>query len=323
MKPIAVYADIVDLDPAPGVVLLTDAGFDVRVLNSDRASVIAEAGAEAVALLISYAEVSEPLIHAMPQLKIIATQSAGVDTVDLAAASRRGIWVTNVEGTATQDVASHAFAMAMIRGLPFLDRDVRAGIWDATRHELRRPSELTVGVLGMGKIGQRFCELMRPVAGRVVGFDPHQSAPTGVETMEMDEVLRVSDLVSLHLPLTDQTRRLLDRERMRTMRPNAIVVNVSRGALIDQPALLELLDEGRLYGAALDVLETEPPTAHDPVRRHARVLLTPHAAYRSPTTEREYVVQQAENVIGWYRDGRPKTAVIGPSTTAGLSNFEN
>lgn len=295
--------------------MLADAGFDVRVLDTDRASVIADEGADAVALLISYAVVNEPLMRALPRLKIIATQSAGVDTVDLEAASRRGIWVSNVEGAATQDVAAHAFAMAMamIRGLPFLDRDVRSGFWDASRHVLRRPSELTVGVLGMGKIGQRFCELMLPVAGRVVGYDPYQSAPAGVEAIAMDEVLRVSDLISLHLPLTDQTCRLLDRERMQTMRPDAAIVNVSRGALIDQSALLELLDAGRLYGAALDVLETEPPTADDPIRSHPRVLLTPHAAYRSPTTEREYVVQQAQNVIGWHREGRPTTAVTGPS----------
>ncbi|ACY96049.1 C-terminal binding protein [Thermomonospora curvata] len=311
-KPVAVYTDVVDTDPAPGVKLLEEAGFTVRFAASAAPADIVAAAADADALLLGYAEIDRPLLEALPAVRIVATQSVGYDMVDLDACRERGIWVTNVPGAATEEVASHALAMtlALLRGLPYLDRDVRAGIWDGTRHDLRRLSEVTVGVVGLGRIGRRYAEYVRPLVGRIVGYDPAVTAMHGVQWLALDELLACSDVVSLHLPLTAETRGLLDARRLGLMREGASLVNVSRAGLIDHRALVRCLDEGRLSGAALDVLPQEPPEPGDPILAHPRVLLTPHAAYLSAASSRDYVLQQAENVVLWHARGRPVSVVV-------------
>ncbi len=313
--PLAVYTDVVDVDPAPGVALLEDAGFAVRVLGTDDPERIAREAAGAVALLISYTPVTAALLAALPGLRIVATQSVGYDMVDVEAARARGIWVANVPGAATEEVAVHAFAMglSLLRGLPFLDRAVREGRWDSAQEPLRRPSGATLGILGLGRIGRRVGLLAQGVYGRVVGHDPmvgRDSWPEGVEALERDALLAAADVISLHLPLTPESRHAIDAAALARMRPGAFLVNVSRGALVEPRALLAALDGGGLAGAALDVLEVEPPAPDDPLTRHPRTLVTPHAAYYSGDAARAYVVGQARNVVAWHRDGRPVGSVV-------------
>lgn len=309
--PVAVYTDVVDTDPAPGVAMLEEAGFTVRFARSAAPADIVEAARDAEALLLGYARVDGPLLDALPRVRIVATQSVGYDMVDLDACRERGVWVTNVPGAATEEVATHALAMTLtlLRGLHLLDRDVRAGVWDGTRHELRRLSEVTVGVVGLGRIGRRYADCVRPLVGRVLGHDPAVSGVPGVETAGLDDLLARSDVVSLHLPLTDATRGLLDARRLGLMREGAALVNVSRAGLVDHPALLRLLDEGRLSGAALDVLPREPPGPDDPLVGHPRTLVTPHAAYLSAASGADYVLDQARNVVAWHARGRPVSIV--------------
>jgi D-3-phosphoglycerate dehydrogenase len=310
--PVAVYTDVVDTDPGPGAALLERAGFTVRFARSPAPDDIAAAAADADALLLGYARVDRPLLDALPGVGLVATQSAGYDMVDLDACRERGVWVANVPGAATEEVASHALAMtlALLRGLPRLDRDVRAGVWDGTRHDLRRLSDVTVGVVGLGRIGRRYAGFVRPLAGRVVGHDPAAAPPDGVEPLDLDALLACSDVVSLHLPLTEGTRGLLDARRLGLMLEGASLVNVSRAGLVDHGALLRCLDGGRLSGAALDVLPREPPEPDDPLVRHPRVLVTPHAAYLSAASTRDYVLEQARNVVEWHARGRPVSAVL-------------
>lgn len=313
--PLAVYTDVVDVDPAPGVALLEQAGFDVRVLATADPERIAHEGEDAVAMLIGYTRVTAELLAALPRLRIVATQSVGVDTVDLEAARARGIWVSNVPGAATEEVAVHAFAMglALLRGLPFLDRAVRHGHWAGTQEPLRRPSETTLGILGMGRVGRRVAVLGQGAYGRVVGHDPLAGPgewPASVERAGRDTLLAAADVLSLHLPLTSATRHALDAAALALMRPGAFLVNVSRGALVEPGALLAALDSGRLGGAALDVLEQEPPAPDDPLVRHARTLVTPHAAYYSDAAARAYVVEQARNVVAWHHDARPADVIV-------------
>jgi D-3-phosphoglycerate dehydrogenase len=315
VSPLAVYSDVVEVDPAPGVALLEAAGLEVRVIGSADPAVIAREAAGAEALLIGYTRVDAALIAALPRLRLVATQSVGFDMVDVEAARERGIWVSNVPGAATEEVAVHAYAMglSLLRGLPFHDRAVRAGSWQGDAEPLRRPSDVTLGILGLGRIGRRVGALGRGVYGRVIGYDPLLDAaawPAEVEREELGAVLEQSDVVSLHLPLSDATERLLDAAALERMRRGAFVVNVSRGALIDARALLDALDSGRLGGAALDVLETEPPDPADPLPRHPRVLVTPHAAYYSDRAAAAYVVDQARNVIAWHESGRPRDPVV-------------
>jgi D-3-phosphoglycerate dehydrogenase len=319
VAPLAVYTDVVEVDPAPGIELLEAAGFTVRVLDTTDHAVIAREAADAAVLLNGYTQVDAALLAALPRLELVATQSVGFDMVDLDAARERGIWVSNVPAAATEEVAVHAFAMglSLLRGLPFLDRAVRAGRWAADELPLRRPSDTTLGILGLGRIGRRVAGLAQGTYGRVAGYDPVADGwPEGVERLGLEEVLAVSDVVSLHLPLSAGTEHLLDAAALASMRPGAHVVNVSRGALIDAAALLEALDSGRLGGAALDVLAVEPPDPADPLLHHPRVLVTPHAAYYSDRAARAYVVDQARNAVAWLQDGRPRDVVVTPARSA-------
>jgi D-3-phosphoglycerate dehydrogenase len=315
MQPVAVYADVVDVDPAPGVRLLEAAGFAVRVLGTSDPEQIAAGAADADALLVGYARADAALLAQLPRLRIVATQSVGYDMVDCAAAAARGIWVSNVPGAATEEVAVHALAMclSLIRGLPQLDRAVRAGDWDAAALPLRRPSDVTLGILGMGRIGRRLAELAAGAFGGLAGCDPAVGAgawPAGVARLERDALLESVDVLSLHLPLTADTRRTIDTTALSRMRAGAFLVNVARGGLVEQAALLAALDSGRLGGAALDVLDAEPPAPDEPLLHHPRTLVTPHAAYYSDRAAEAYVLEQARNVVAWARDGRPRDVVV-------------
>lgn len=314
-RPLAVYSDIVGTDPSPGIAALEAAGWEVRIAGSEEPATIAAVASDAQALLIGYSPVRAEMLDALPGLRIVATQSVGTDMVDLAACAARGISVSNVPASATEEVAVHALAMALslVRGLPRFDRSTRSGEWNpGAADALARPSSLTVGVLGLGRIGRRFAGLAAPIFGEVVGYDPADFAVSGIERLGLEAVLRRADVLSLHLPLLSETSRLLDAQRLAMLPANARIVNVSRGALIDQAALLEALDSGRLAGAALDVLEVEPPDPSDALLRHPRVLVSPHVAFLSPQSEIDYVVHQAENVIAMGRSGRPISPVLAP-----------
>ena len=271
------------------------------------------------ALLVSYTPVGESVLRACPSLRIVSYCAVGYDSIDLDAATRHGVWVTNVPDAATDEVATHALAMALalIRRLPFLDRDVRDGGW---AHEsagaARLPSELALGIVGMGTIGRRLASISRGLFGEVIGYDPllaQDSWPTAVRRVDLDACLRASDVISLHVPLTSATRTLISRRTIALMKPGALLVNVSRGGVVDEAALIEALDAGVLAGAALDVTDPEPPAIDARIRTHPRILITPHAAFFSAGSAERYVLAQARNVIAWHRDGRPLNAVNTPA----------
>ncbi|MFB6628322.1 C-terminal binding protein [Streptomyces sp. NPDC056362] len=327
LQPVAVFTDTDDLDPRPGARLLADAGFEVRVAGSRDPDVLASAAADAVALIVGYARVDAALLDRLPRLRIIATMSAGHDMVDTEAARRRGLWVTHLPDAATEDVAVHALAAALslVRHLPRADAVVRGGGWSAefvTQEDglpmPRRASELTLGLVGLGRIARTFAGLAAPVFGRVAAHDPHADPahwPAGVERYEtLDALAAASDVLSLHLPLTPATHGLVDARLLHRMPPGGFLVNVARGELVDPEALLEAVDTGRLAGAALDVLPVEPPPPGDPLRLHPRIRLSPHSAYLSDASRRAYVCEPAANVIAWHRTGRPLTPVVDPTS---------
>lgn len=312
--PTAIYLPVAGLDVSPGVRLLEAAGF--RVHRLDTPALDDAAPRDAVALLAGYDPVGAPLFDALPGLRIVATHSAGFDMVDVDEARRRGIWVCNLPGGATEEVAVHAFALtlALLRRLPEWHRHVLGGGWDEEiAYPMRRPSTLRCGVLGMGRIGRHYAGLAASVFGTVLGADPlvpDSDWPSSVVRVGVDELFARSDVLSLHVPLTVDTRRVADDRRLAGMPSGAVLVNASRGALVDEPALLAALDSGHLAAAGLDVLDGEPPRHDQPLLRHPRVLTTPHVGYLSTDSLRDYAEVPAANVVAWFETGRPNSPVV-------------
>ncbi|GLY16864.1 hypothetical protein Kisp01_38790 [Kineosporia sp. NBRC 101677] len=306
MRPLALLTDVSDLDPRPAVDLLTQAGFDVEVLELDVNPAVPESARRAVAAVGGYAHLGEEFFAQVPDLKFVALTSAGADMVDLQAAERHGVQIQPLLGAATEEVAAHALALvlAVERGLRVTEQ-VAAGAWsEAYQHMPRRLSSCTVGVLGLGRIGAEFARLAQPLFGRVIGYDPYVPAPDGVLPVSFDELISASDVLSVHMPLSDETRALLGPVQLREMPPGASLINVSRAEIIDQQALLAALDEGRLRGAGLDVLTGEPPALDDPLRNHPRTVVTPHVGYLSQGSLTVYQEQPARTIVHWW-NSRP------------------
>ena len=212
---------------------------------------------------------------------IVSRYGAGFDTVDTAACARHGVWVANSPDYGVGEVATHALAMALalLRHLAIYDRDVKAGRWSyLSPGSIRRASDLTVGILGLGRIGKRFAHLARNCFGRVIACDPYiidGDFPAYVQRVDLDALFEQADIVSLHVPLNDETRGMVKGALLGRMRRGSMLVNTARGAVVDIGAVLARLDDGTLDGAALDVLPVEPLAADHPLARHPRALLTP------------------------------------------------
>ena len=236
--------------------------------------------------------------------------------MDTEAAREHRVWVCNVPDYGTTEVALHAVGMllAVLRNLAGHDREVRAGRWDYhLGGELRRPDSLTLGVVGLGRIGRMTAQRAAPWFGAVVGYDPHLPDsvwPEGFERVDLPDLFARSSAVTLHLPLTDATRGLVGFDLLERMPTGSYVVNTSRGGLVDLDALYEALQSGRLAGAALDVLPQEPPPMDHPLLRHPRALITPHVAWYSEEAEVELRRKAAQNIVDWARTGRPTYAVV-------------
>lgn len=267
------------------------------------------------AIMTNWAQVSAAAIAATRRLRVIARLGIGLDNIAVDEATRRGIWVTNVPDYCIEEVSDHAVAMvlAWARGIVHFDREVKAGRWEPASANLRRVRDLTCGIIGFGRTGRRTAEKLRAFgvpllvhtrgAPGIAGSDP---GPSGMEVTTLEDLLRRSDVVIVHVPLTAQTRHLLDAERMTLMKTGAFLVNVSRGAVIETSALIEALDDGRLAGAALDVLEDEPHVAPGLLR--PEVILTPHVAFSSDASLREVRRKASEDVVRVLRGERPQQA---------------
>ena len=262
------------------------AGFRLTVAQCRTAADVIAAGSAsaAVGLIVQYAPITGDVLRALPACRVVGRYGVGLDTIDLVTAARLGIRVVNVPDYCTDEVADHALGLilALTRGIVPLDRGVKAGAWDfRLAGRVRRASSQRLGVIGLGRIGSALAHRARALGYDVVGTDPQGSRDSGVTAVALEELLATSDVVSIHAPLDSTTHHLLDARTLALMRPTAILVNTSRGGLVDHDALVEALRAGALAGAAIDVLEREPIPADDPLIRLPNVVLTPHAAFYS------------------------------------------
>ncbi|MGV0806622.1 C-terminal binding protein [Mycolicibacterium setense] len=242
-------------------------------------------GAEIV-MITPYAKLAAEDFARMTRCKGVIRYGMGYDNIDTEAAAKANIPVSIVPGTANEEVASHALAMglALVRRLPQGHRAIADGGWNgAIGLDTPKLSKLVVGVVGVGRIGRMLAGYWRALGAEVRGYDPFADLSTveGITPVSLDEALVDSDVVSLHVPLNAETRNLVSAEVLDRMRPHAVLVNVSRGGLIDEQALAEALHQGKLAGAALDVFSDEPLPADHPLRTAPSTLLTPHIAWRS------------------------------------------
>lgn len=292
----------------PGTVIedtLRSAGLRADRAPSPASDDLAAAGADATGLVVQWASITAEVLDRMPNLRIISRVGIGYDMIDVEAATARGIAVANTPSYCIEEVAAHTVAMIMAqaRGLPTYDRAVRAGTWRAVdaRPLAVRPSTTTVSVLGFGRIGSIVARGCRALGFRVLVADPCASADTiraaGCEPVEIPDAVAQADILTLHVPLTDATRHLIDAGSIATMKPGAVVVNTCRGPLIDERALADALRSGRLGAAALDVFDGEPLSADSPLRDLEQVLLSPHAAWFSPEALADLPVHAARNII--------------------------
>jgi D-3-phosphoglycerate dehydrogenase len=279
--------------------LLADIDAELTVATGGVEEVL-EVAEDADAILNTYLPWDAAAIGRLQKCRIIARYGIGIDNVDLAAAASKGIVVTNVPDYSVEEVATHALALilASVRKLSLADDTVREGGWSIDRFRpIRRLSTLTVGLIGFGRIGRRIAAPLEALGARIVGYDPYLTPSADLPPLlSLDELLATADVVSLHLPLTPETRGLIDDHAIDKMKKGAILINTSRGPLVQLDAVTKALREGRLGGAGLDVFDTEPldATRIDGV---PNLLVTPHMAYYSEEALVESQRKAATQVI--------------------------
>lgn len=271
-----------------------------------------------VALLTAGMRVSEDDLRRYPRLRVVSEFGTGYDAIDLDAARRLGISVTNVAGYCTEEVADHtlALALSLVRRVESLAAQPRAGRWASVdTGSMRRSADSTWGIVGFGRIGRAVARRAAAFGFTVCAYDPHVEHPAiaacGVEPLELDDLLRRADVVSIHAVRTGLDDRMLDRRRIALLKPTAYLVNVARGAFTDEDALADALDREALAGAALDVLVDEPPAADNRLLHHPRVLVTPHSAWYSDAAAIELRTRGIGAVVDVLAGRRPADLVAG------------
>jgi D-3-phosphoglycerate dehydrogenase len=272
------------------------------------------------ALLVQDTPIDAAFIGRLSRCRVLGLYGAGVDNADVGAARRQGLAVVHVPDYGTEEVADHALCLllACARGLAPLGAALRAGEWDygAAARPLHRLRGRTLGVVGLGRIGRRLAAKGRALELRILGTDPAvgpaEAATVDIDWRPLANLLAESDFVSLHAPLVRATEGLIGRAELARFKPGAYLINVARGGLVDEAALLEALDGGRLSGAGLDVLAVEPAPADHPLVRHPRVVMTPHSAWYSEEAMRDLQRLLAEDVLRVLRGTAPRCPVAGP-----------
>ncbi len=277
--------------------ILKPVGAEVIVAEEDcdTEDLIIATARDADGILVREGPVTGRVIESLKQLKIVARYGVGVDNVDLETARRRKIYVSIVPNYGNEDVSDHAMALmlACIRTLPIRDRNVRCGIFETDIvAEIHRTTGRNLGIIGYGKIARVFHRKWQGfLPARVLVYDPFVDEETiaenGAEKVELNLLLEEADYISIHAPLTPDTRHIINESALKTMKPTAVIVNTSRGAIIDTLALAKALEKGEIFAAGIDVFEKEPLPVDHPLVSLPNVILTPHLAWYSKESTRD------------------------------------
>jgi D-3-phosphoglycerate dehydrogenase len=275
-------------------------------------------GRDADVLLVQWAPVTANVLENLPRCRLVVRYGIGVDNVDLAAASRIGIPVCNVPDYSVDEVADHAMAtaLALARQLMPIDRRVRAGVWKlAPVTPMPASREMTFGMAGIGRIGRAILDRARAFKFKLIAYDPIADdaafRAAGATRVDVERLFSESDILSLHAPLTPDTKHFVRADRLARMKPTAILVNTARGGLVDVNALAEALEQRQIAYAGLDVFETEPLPADHPIRNCDNALLTSHVAWYSERSLGQLQRLAAEEVARFAR-GEPLCHRVNP-----------
>lgn len=305
---------VLDLDAGQSVFADVDAEVETVDVETPEKLIAAAEGADAL-IVDAGTQVTEQVLSTLDSLQVVGRSGIGVDNVDVAAARERGVSVVNVPDYCLDEVSAHALGMLLscARRLPILDRSVRDGEWDWTVGKpIRRVQGRTVGLVGFGKIARSLTAKLRGLNVDVLVYDPYISARDlagfSVRRVGFDRLLSESDYISVHAPLTDETRGMFDADAFGAMPDHAVFVNTARGPIVDEEALCDALASGGLAGAGLDVRESEPP-ADERLSEFDNVVCSPHAGFYSEASRRELSESVSEDVCRVLRGEDPKNPV--------------
>ncbi len=293
------------------------AGMEIPWLHCKTQTEVIENCKGAKVLLNQYVRMDKVIFEALPSVKCIVRYGVGYDNVDLDDATAYGVQVCNVPDYGTGEVADQALAhmMNLTRKITLHNGLIRRGVWDYRKSiPVRCLSEMTVGIYGVGRIGSSFAEKVRPLCKEVIAFDKEYGKterrfPKFVSFVTFEELIRRSDVISIHSPLNRETYHVFDEHTMSAMKPNSYLINVSRGGIVDEQDLYEALKSGRLAGAALDVVEREPLTAENPLLTLDNFSVSPHAAWYSEESARDMKRKAAEEALRFLRGEQAKNPV--------------
>ncbi len=268
---------------------------------------------EADGLINQYAILNRNVLNHLPKCKVVARYGVGVDSIDLRAATDLGIIVANVPDYCIDEVATHAVAMllTLIRKTAFFDRKVKSGQWNFRQGvPIHRIQGKILGLIGCGKIGFEVAKRISTFGVKVMAFDPYiHSTGEKIELTDLETILRKSDFISIHCPLNESTRHLIGEQAFKKMERKPFLINTSRGPIVNEKALIQALEEGRISGAGLDVLETEPPGSENPMLKMQNVIFSPHVGFYSEESISELKRRTAKNVSDVLMGRRPGSVV--------------
>jgi len=309
MNALVISTSSFDIDNNPPIRQLLQKGMQIitnphrRKLTEDEIIELLNGGA--VGLIAGIEPLTERVFQSAQNLKIISRCGAGLDSVDLVAAKNHGIAVLNTPEAPAQAVAelTMGLILSLLRQINQIDQSVRKGEWPRTQGRLLAAQ--TVGIVGMGHIGRRVARLCQAFEATVIAHDPYASqAPEGVILLPLEQLLATADIITLHLPYSPDIHHLLNAKAFATMKPEAIVINAARGGLVDENALAEALQTGKVGAAALDVFEQEP--YHGPLIECSNILLTSHVGSLARESRQRMEIEAAENLL----QGLIKTGLI-------------
>lgn len=307
-----IICDLDHSDVNAETAVLNEAGFDFKWLHCKTQQEVIEHCKDAVVLLNQYVKIDSTIFEALPTVKCIVRYGVGYDNINLDDAKKYGVQACNIPDYGTNEVADQAlaFMMALTRKTVLANSLIRNGIWDYQKEiPLYRLGDCTVGICGVGRIGSAFAKRVHALGCRVIAYDvqygkSERAFPDFVEFVSFDELLKHSDIISIHCPLDKTTYHMFDKDAISQMKQSAYLINVARGGIIDEDALLWALDNNKIAGAGIDVVEHEPLNTNSPLLKHNNLIVSPHTAWYSEQSAQELKRKAAEEAVR-FLNGEP------------------